>query len=378
MTTRTKITLVAGARPNFMKVAPIIRELRKHEDVFDRSLVHTGQHYDREMSDVFFQELGIPEPNFHMGAGGGSHAEQTARIMVAFENFCEEQTPDIVMVVGDVNSTLACSIVAKKLNIKVAHVEAGLRSGDMRMPEEINRMVTDAISDYFFVTEPSGVENLRREGHPAGRIHFVGHVMIDNLFYQVEQLKQLDTSVFPTHALKLKLGRYGVVTLHRPSNVDDAPALRGIAAALIDISRTLPLVFAVHPRTAQTLERFGIVFPNSITSTAPLPYMEFLNLWKDAALVLTDSGGLQEETTALGVPCLTLRDNTERPVTITEGTNVLVGREPTRIVAEATKALDSTRQGTHKSPAMWDGNAAARIIHVIRSPSDELRYRANI
>ena len=369
MTTRTKIVLVAGARPNFMKVAPIIRELRKHEDLFDWSLVHTGQHYDRGMSDVFFQELGIPEPNFHMGAGGGSHAEQTARIMVAFEKYCEAQKPDLVMVVGDVNSTLACSIVAKKLNIKVAHVEAGLRSGDMRMPEEINRMVTDAISDYFFVTEPSGVENLRREGHSEDQIHFVGHVMIDNLFYQVEQLKDLGTSAYPTAVLKQKLGRYGVVTLHRPSNVDDETALRGIAGALTDIAHDLPLIFAIHPRTAQTLEKFGIALPDTIICTAPLPYMEFLNLWKEAALVLTDSGGLQEETTALGVPCLTLRDNTERPITIAEGTNVLVGHEPSRIVAAAAKALalGSTKRGTRTGPELWDGRSAGRIIRVLMS-----------
>ena len=362
---RKKLTLVAGARPNFMKIAPIIRELKQHEDVFDWALVHTGQHYDHGMSEVFFQELGIPEPNFHMGAGGGSHAEQTARVMIGFEKYCLEHHPNLVLVVGDVNSTLACSIVAKKLNIKVAHVEAGLRSGDMSMPEEINRMVTDAISDYFFVTEPSGEENLKREGHRPEKIHFVGHVMIDNLFYQIEQLKHMDTSVFSTNALKQQFGRYGVVTLHRPSNVDDEAALRGIASALIDIARDLPLIFAVHPRTAQTLEKFGIAFPDTIIRTVPLPYMEFLNLWKDAALVLTDSGGLQEETTALGVPCLTLRENTERPITITEGTNALVGRDPVRIIAEAAKALTSTKHSTNKVPRLWDGKASTRIIQVL-------------
>jgi UDP-N-acetylglucosamine 2-epimerase (non-hydrolysing) len=365
MTNRTKIILVAGARPNFMKVAPIIRELRKHEDVFDWRLVHTGQHYDHGMSDVFFQELGIPEPNFHMGAGGGSHAEQTARIMVAFEKYCEEQKPDLVMVVGDVNSTLACSIVAKKLNIKVAHVEAGLRSGDMQMPEEINRMVTDAISDYFFVTEPSGVENLRREGHAEDSIHFVGHVMIDNLYYQLEQLKQIDTRSFSTHALKSRLGKYGVVTLHRPSNVDDQATLTRIISALTTISAALPLVFAIHPRTARNIEAFGLALPDSIICTEPLPYMDFLNLWRDAALILTDSGGIQEESTALGISCITLRENTERPVTVTEGTNRLVGTNAAKIIDTAREFLQGSTQIQRKRPQLWDGQAAGRIIETL-------------
>ncbi len=363
MTTRTKIVLVAGARPNFMKVAPIIRELRKHEDAFDWSLVHTGQHYDHGMSDVFFQELGIPEPNFHMGAGGGSHAEQTARIMVAFEKYCEAQKPDLVMVVGDVNSTLACSIVAKKLNIKVAHVEAGLRSGDMRMPEEINRMVTDSISDYFFVTEPSGVENLQREGKAASQVFFVGHVMIDNLFFQLESLKHTDVSSYPTNAIKNQVFEYGVVTLHRPANVDDEPTLRRIIEALSSIATRLPLIFAVHPRTANSLDRFGITLPEGIIQTKPLPYMEFLNLWKDARLILTDSGGIQEESTALGVPCITLRENTERPVTVSEGTNVLVGSNPAAIVSYANRILNGTVSFVDRRPALWDGTAAVRIVN---------------
>ncbi len=366
MTTRTKSALVAGARPNFMKVAPIIRELRKHEDVFDWSLVHTGQHYDHGMSDVFFQELGIPEPNFHMGAGGGSHAEQTARIMVAFEKYCEAQKPDLVMVVGDVNSTLACSIVAKKMNIKVAHVEAGLRSGDMQMPEEINRMVTDAISDYFFVTEPSGVENLRREGHSEDKIHFVGHVMIDNLFYQMEQLKQMDTSTFPTDSLKGKFGRYGIVTLHRPSNVDDEPTLRRIISALTEISKQIHLIFAIHPRTAGNIQKFGISIPDSIICTAPLPYMEFLNLWRDAQLILTDSGGIQEESTALGIACITMRESTERPVTVTEGTNRLVGTDAIKIVDAVHEFLRGSTQIQHNRPQFWDGMAAIRMATILR------------
>jgi UDP-N-acetylglucosamine 2-epimerase (non-hydrolysing) len=362
---RMKIVLVAGARPNFMKVAPIIREFRKHEDVFDWRLVHTGQHYDHGMSDVFFEELGIPQPHFHMGAGGGSHAEQTARIMVAFEKYCEETRPDMVMVVGDVNSTLACSIVAKKLNIKVAHVEAGLRSGDMGMPEEINRIVTDSISDLFFVTEPSGVENLKREGHAEEKIHFVGHVMIDNLFYQLGKLDEGSTSGFRTSVLKDSLGGYGVVTLHRPSNVDNPDHLRSIVGALAQIGSRLPLVFPVHPRTEANLSKFGISLPGSIHTTPPLPFMEFLNLWRGAKIVLTDSGGLQEETTALGIPCVTLRENTERPVTVTEGTNLLAGARPDKILEAAATALGVAGNPRARCPALWDGRAAERIVGIL-------------
>jgi len=362
---RTKIVLVAGARPNFMKVAPIIRELRKHENIFDWRLVHTGQHYDHGMSDVFFQELGIPEPHFHMGAGGGSHAEQTARIMVAFEKYCQETQPGMVLVVGDVNSTLACSIVAKKLNITVAHVEAGLRSGDMRMPEEINRMVTDSISDIFFVTEPSGLENLLREGHSAERIHHVGHVMIDNLFFQLQQLDAQNVTGFPTSAMKAAFERYGVVTLHRPSNVDDEKNLGSIMSALASVAERLPLIFPIHPRTEANMKKFGISTPTGIHCAPPLPYMEFLNLWRDAQLVLTDSGGLQEETTALGIPCLTLRENTERPITTTHGSNVVVGTETRRIVDAARTAIETSRAESRRPP-LWDGHAAERIAQVLR------------
>ncbi|MFA7666139.1 MAG: UDP-N-acetylglucosamine 2-epimerase (non-hydrolyzing), partial [Burkholderiaceae bacterium] len=320
------VHLVAGARPNFMKIAPIVRALDARQAVFDYRIVHTGQHYDREMSDVFFEELGIPKPDFHLEAGGGSHAEQTAKIMVAYEKICLEQAPDCTLVVGDVNSTLACSIVAKKLHLPVAHVEAGLRSGDMAMPEEINRLVTDAISDWFFVTEPSGQANLLREGKPADRVFFVGHVMVDNLLYQRERLATADRSGFLSEPIKARFGDgYGVVTLHRPSNVDDPQALAGIAGALREISTRLPLVFPVHPRTRAQLEKGGHDLGPSIVLTRPLSYMDFLNLWKDARLILTDSGGLQEETTALGIHCLTLRENTERPVTVDEGTNTLVG-----------------------------------------------------
>jgi UDP-N-acetylglucosamine 2-epimerase (non-hydrolysing) len=364
MPTRT-IFLVAGARPNFMKIAPIMREFAKHPDTFRARIVHTGQHYDSGMSGIFFKELGIPEPDYNLGVGSGSHAEQTARIMVAFEKTCISDRPDLVLVVGDVNSTLACAIVAKKLCIPVAHVEAGLRSGDMAMPEEINRIVTDSISDWFFVTEPSGMDNLRREGHAEDRLHFVGHVMIDNLYYQVEQLQHLDVGGFATDALKRQFGEYGVVTLHRPSNVDNAETLKDIMGALGKIAARLPLIFAVHPRTRGNLDKFGIPVPQGFHLTGPLPYMEFLNLWKDARMVLTDSGGIQEETTALGVPCITLRENTERPVTVTEGTNVIVGTDPARILAAANDVFDGRgKQG--RRPELWDGHAAGRIVQALQ------------
>lgn len=359
-----KLSLVAGARPNFMKVAPLIRAIRARDDRFEYRLVHTGQHYDREMSDVFFEELGIPAPHDHLGAGGGSHAEQTAKILVGYEQACLERRPDAVIVVGDVNSTLACSITAKKLQIPVAHVEAGLRSGDRAMPEEINRLVTDAISDHLFVTEAAARDNLLREGHAPDSIHFVGHVMVDNLLYQRERLRHWDPSQLPSARLKSTHERYGVVTLHRPSNVDSEPTLRGIVEALNQVAARLPLLFAVHPRTRAAMERFGIALDPAVVLLPPLAYMDFLNLWKDAALVMTDSGGLQEETTALGVPCLTLRTNTERPITVDVGTNRIVGVDPQAIVAAAASILDG-RAKVGRIPELWDGRAAERIVQIL-------------
>jgi UDP-N-acetylglucosamine 2-epimerase (non-hydrolysing) len=362
------IYLVAGARPNFMKIAPIVRALQAHGGLSFK-IIHTGQHYDREMNDVFFEELGIPQPDLFMAAGGGSHAQQTAKIMLAFEELCVAQRPDAVLVVGDVNSTLACSIVAKKLTIPVAHVEAGLRSGDMSMPEEINRLVTDSISDWFFVTEPSAVEHLRREGKPEAAVHYVGHVMVDNVLFQANKLAASGGSGLDSAAIKAGLGlsggkRYGVVTLHRPSNVDDPEMLAQLAGALRDIVRELPLVFPVHPRTRANLDKFGISLGPDITLVGPQGYMAFLDLWKDAALVLTDSGGLQEETTALGVPCVTLRENTERPVTVEEGTNVLAGTSPQAITGAAAQILRGEgKQG--RRPHLWDGKAAERIVAVL-------------
>lgn len=355
------IHLIAGARPNFMKIAPIIRELKKHPDDFRFQLIHTGQHYDKSMSDVFFEELEIPRPDFHLDVGSGSHAEQTAKIMMAYEPICVQENPDIVLVVGDVNSTVACSLVAKKLNIKVAHVEAGLRSGDLTMPEEINRIVTDSISDYYFVTEQSGIDNLKAEGKDKEKIHFVGHVMIDNLFYQVEKLKILDKAkVEISENYKQKNDQYGVVTLHRPSNVDNKATLTEIIEALTEISQELPIIFPIHPRTKKKIEDFGIKLPETITTTDALPYMELLNLMKDAKVVLTDSGGLQEETTALGVRCLTLRDSTERPITVSEGTNVLVGSDRRVIVDQYSQKF--TRE--KKPPKLWDGKSSHRILNI--------------
>ncbi len=356
------IFLVAGARPNFMKIAPIVRALQA-DGRLGWQLIHTGQHYDRDMNDVFFEELGIPKPNVFMGCGGGSHAEQTARVMVGFEALCLERKPDCVLVVGDVNSTLACAIVAKKLQIPVAHVEAGLRSGDRSMPEEINRLVTDAISDWFFVTEPSGIDHLIREGKAASAIHHVGHVMADNVLFQARTNAATYSSTLEVAEFKQQRnqGPYGVITLHRPSNVDDPQTFSAIASALRELSDELPLIFPTHPRTRNNLERFGIDLGPGITLIGPQPYMSFLSLWKDAAVVLTDSGGLQEETTVLGVPCLTLRENTERPITIIEGTNVLVGTDPHAILHEARIVLAGQGK-TGCRPELWDGRAAERIV----------------
>lgn len=369
-----KIFLVAGARPNFMKIAPIVRALQKLNgrpgESIDWKIIHTGQHYDYEMSDAFFEDLGIPKPDYHLDVGSGTHAEQTAKIMVEFEKVCDKERPDVVVVVGDVNSTLACSIVAKKMGVKVAHVEAGLRSRDMTMPEEINRMVTDSISDFFFATEKSAVDNLFNEGKTKEQIFFVGHVMVDNLLHQVKALDTIDAEALPVQHLKNTLPRYIFLTLHRPSNVDDKEIFRGIVEALNEIAVEIPVVFPVHPRTRKMMAKHGIGFNNSVYLFPPLGFKESLFLWKDAVLVMTDSGGLQEETTALGIPCLTIRENTERPITVELGTNTLAGNKKEGILNAYEQIM---KNGKKKAsiPPKWDGHAAERIVEILVKSNGE-------
>ena len=358
-----RVFLIAGARPNFMKIAPVYREALKRGQVRCQ-MVHTGQHYDYEMSQTFFEDLELPKPDFFLSAGSGTHAAQTARIMVAFEKLCQDERPDLVIVVGDVNSTLACSVVAKKLLIAVAHVEAGLRSLDLTMPEEINRMVTDAISDYFFVTEESGVANLIREGKPKNRIHFVGNVMIDNLLHQRGKLDGGAPGNFPAGEVKGRFDEYAFLTLHRPSNVDDKAVFLEIAEALNIISEKMPILFPIHPRTKKMMDAFGLRFTDDVFLFSPLSFKESLFLWKDARVVLTDSGGLQEETTALGVPCVTIRENTERPITIKMGTNILAGTRKEGILEAFEQAIGGP-QDDFKIPPKWDGKAAERIWDVL-------------
>ena len=355
-----KYILVAGARPNFMKVAPIMEAFRVREQG-QVLLVHTGQHYDDKMSDNFFADLQIPEPDLNLGVGSGSHAQQTAQVMIGFEEVCIENRPDWVIVVGDVNSTLACALAAKKLGIRVAHVEAGLRSRDMSMPEEINRLCTDAISDLLFTTDKMADENLRREGVSEERMHFVGNTMIDTL------LRNIDKALSMPLPAEFEPREYAVLTLHRPSNVDSKPKLTALVEALIDVSRLIPIVFPTHPRTRYNLQQFGLedtLRDSQIRLIGPLSYLPFIGLTARSRLVLTDSGGIQEETTVLGIPCITMRSNTERPITCTMGTNILVGSEPERIRSAVLAALNaSPRKNT--LPEKWDGNAAMRIVDVL-------------
>ncbi len=358
--TPVKILVVAGARPNFMKIAPILEALAIRgagKDTVTFRLIHTGQHYDRAMSGSFFLELGIPEPDINLAVGSGSHAEQTGRVMVGFEKVCQDERPDWVIVVGDVNSTLACSVTAKKLGIRVAHVEAGLRSGDMAMPEEINRLCTDAVSDLLFTTDELAGDNLRREGVAPGKIAFVGNTMIDTLLRNKARAME---SVLPEGVIEKQ---YAVLTLHRPSNVDSAAALRRIFEPVRELARILPVVFPVHPRTRANLTAFSLLNAddNNIRLIEPLSYLPFIGLIARAKMVLTDSGGIQEETTVLGVPCITMRENTERPITCTVGTNILAGTDP----AQIRLAISSVLQGTIRSgaiPDKWDGHAAERIV----------------
>jgi UDP-N-acetylglucosamine 2-epimerase (non-hydrolysing) len=356
---RIRILAVAGARPNFMKIAPLLRELHARPR-FEPILVHTGQHYDAAMSDSFFRDLGIPEPDFNLGVGSGSHGEQTAQVLMQIEKLLLELRPRAVLVVGDVNSTLAATIAAAKLDIPVAHVEAGLRSRDRQMPEEINRILTDCVSTWLFTTEPEGSQNLAAEGVPAERIHFVGNVMIDTLLANLERARGLDT----LERLGLAPKSYAVLTLHRPSNVDDPAKLQSLFAALEEVHRELPVVFPVHPRTRAAIEnRLGGRRP-ALQLGEPLGYLDFLRLMADSRFVLTDSGGIQEETTALGVTCLTLRENTERPITVSEGTNTIVGSDPDTIRSEVRKVLEGHGKAG-RTPALWDGHAAQRIVDVL-------------
>lgn len=352
-----KILNVVGARPNFMKVAPIIKALERRGGEFSQLLVHTGQHYDEKMSAAFFRDLGMPAPDVDLGIGSGTHAEQTARVMLAFEPVVNSYRPDWVLVVGDVNSTLACALVAAKLHVRVAHVEAGLRSFDRRMPEEINRLLTDQLADLLLTPSPDADGNLLREGIPPEKIVCVGNVMIDSLFDQLERAK--GSTILAR--LGLSERTFGVLTLHRPANVDDPPTLKGIFTGLAEIAPALPIVFPAHPRTQARIRESGLVLPPGVTMIEPLGYRDFLQLWRHARMVLTDSGGLQEETTALGIPCLTLRENTERPITIEQGTNRLVGTDPQRILEASREILSADQALVPRLPPLWDGRAAERI-----------------
>jgi len=363
MNDHLKITNIVGARPNLPKIAPLMHEMKRHPEV-EPLLIHTGQHYDDKLSDIFFRQMGIPIPDVNLEVGSGSHAVQTAEILKLVEPVLIDQQPDVVLVVGDVNSTIAVSLAAVKLGMRVAHVEAGLRSFDRSMPEEINRILTDALAEYLFVSEEDAVENLLREGRPRESIFFVGNVMIDSLRYFLPLAQQSRIGEELGLVTNSSWRDFAVLTLHRPSNVDSLDKLREIMSALDSIAAQLPVIFPVHPRTAQRLLQGGIVHHPDLRLIEPMGYLDFLCLLSRAALVLTDSGGIQEETTALGVPCLTLRENTERPITITQGTNVLVGTDPEKIVVAARKSIAS-RASTRPLPPLWDGHAAERIVDTL-------------
>ena len=371
MSLEPRLVCVVGARPNFMKIAPIMRALVDRRVPVRPYLVHTGQHYDEAMKDSFFRELAIPEPDVDLGVGSGSHAVQTAEIMKRFEPVLDEEIPAAVLVVGDVNSTVACALVAVKKGIPVIHVEAGLRSGDRSMPEEINRLVTDRLSDLLFTTERSAEDNLQAEGVAADAIHFVGNVMIDTLFFNLPQ------AVSPADTLRkyglaftdedLERG-FALLTLHRPSNVDDPQTLRRLLGSVAEVAERVPVLFPVHPRTRKQLERFDLlsfVAEHRIALMQPLAYLELLGLMSRARVVLTDSGGIQEETTALGIPCVTLRENTERPITVSEGTNTVVGSDPDAIRGCVDKVFSGRGKGG-RVPELWDGRASERIADVLK------------
>ena len=353
------IIVVVGARPNFMKMAPLYSELKRRK--INTLLLHTGQHYDKNMSSVFFDELGMPKPDIYLGVGSDTHAKQTAKIMVDFEVVCLEEKPQRVVVAGDVNSTIACALVATKLNIPVDHVEAGLRSFDMDMPEEINRILTDRISSLLFTPSEDANLNLKNEGTAPEKIKFTGNIMIDSLMNNIEK-----TNVNILNEIRVVKNRYALVTLHRPSNVDEKSTLEGILEGLNVISKDIDLVFPLHPRTKSKIEEFNLEakLTENIRITEPLGYLDFLSLTKNAKIVITDSGGIQEETTALGIPCLTLRNNTERPITVEEGTNKIIGNKQERLIDEFKYILVNENK-KYQIPHFWDGKTALRIADII-------------
>jgi len=355
---------VVGARPNFMKIAPLKRAFNSHPDI-NSLIVHTGQHYDEKMSEVFFNQLEIPSPKYNLGIGGGSHTQQKAKVMLAFEQVLETEKPDLVLVVGDVNATVACSIVAVKMGIKVAHVEAGLRSFDRKMPEEINRIITDSISDLLFVTEDSGLVNLKNEGVPEEKIHFVGNVMIDNLIY----LESKADKVSILDDLKLKQNEYVLMTMHRPQNVDNKVGLQSILQIIKYIAQSNTIVLPLHPRTKKNLKKYdlfdSLASIDNLILEEPLGYLEFLKLMKNALLIVTDSGGIQEETTYLQIPCITFRSTTERPATITMGTNFLMKELNVDKVCQIYDEVAKGKMKESQIPPLWDGKASTRIADIL-------------
>lgn len=361
-----EVMSVVGARPNFMKIAPLIRAMNSSSSGISSLLVHTGQHYDQSMSDSFFRQLELPHPDINLGVGSGTHAQQTAKIMLEFEKVLQQRKPDMVIVVGDVNSTIACALVAAKMGVRVSHVEAGLRSFDRTMPEELNRILTDAISDHLFTTEASARENLRREGIPDDKVHFVGNVMIDTLIHCLERI---NGAALPYEGLLER--EYAVITLHRPSNVDNAAKLEKILDAFLEISQKIKLVMLLHPRTSKNIRTFGLdrklekISQNAVIA-GPIGYLEMLRLNKSAGMVITDSGGLQEETTYLGVPCITMRENTERPSTVEIGTNILIGDDMDKLM-QTVEGILAGRFKKGEIPPLWDGKAAERIVDVLKN-----------